>query len=355
MTHLNFDPSKLEAGGLHVAQTPAAALVHVEIAREKALNALLPETFHALHHILDTISAASYRCYLLLSGRGRAFSAGGDVRALRAKILAAGDLASAPRRAAARDTLSTEYDLLARLAALRGGPLVSVAVADGLAFGAGAGLFQACAVRLVTPRALLAMPEPRIGIIPDCGATRFFAAAPGCTGMYAALTGARLAAADLRALGLADGAVPSAWRGAGLSAGDVAEAAVLRLADDAAVDGTATAVADAGSDLRRGVDQCFSLASYEEVEKAVAAAAAEGHEWAVAAAASLKGAAPRALRETFRAMRVAYAAENEGLRAALDRELEADSRLCAEWDFEEGVRAVLVDKDNQPKWQPVEG
>lgn len=349
MSHLNLSAEILQRGGLHATQT--ARILRVEIVRDKALNALIPETFHALHHILD-LTSANPPFHILIRGRGRAFSAGGDVRALRAKAVAAGKIGSDARRAAVIETLKTEYDFLERWEAMRGSGVVTVGCGDGLAFGAGAGLFQACAVRLVTPKFMLAMPEVKIGLIPDCGATRFFARMPGCTGMFAALTGWRIAAGDALALGLADGGVTEGWWGEGLEGGGGGEEAVFKCVKRDVVKGLETALADGGSEMRRGIDACFSKANMEEVVETVERAAGNGVEWAMEALGMLREASPRALRQTFVAMREGYRlAGEESLRKALDRELEADGRLGSEWDFEEGVRAALIDKDKKPLWK----
>lgn len=349
MTHLNFDTSLLQAGALSVNQT--GAILHVEIAREKSLNALLPSTFIALHHILD-LTTSNPPFHILLRGRGRAFSAGGDVRAIRSNCKTAGQLGSEKRREAARDTLKTEYDLLERWAGVAGSGVTTVAVGNGLAFGAGAGLFQACEVRLVTAKFLMAMPEVRIGLIPDCGATRFYARMPGCTGMYAGLTAKRIAADDAVRLGLADGGVEEGWWGEGIEEGG-GVTTVLKCAQEGILEG-GTALGDDASEMRRMIDECFSKGSFEEVVEAVERCRGSGDGWVEEALEVLKGASPRALRETFTAMTEAYKARDESLASALKRELDVDARLGAEWDFEEGVRAVLVDKDNQPRWSKLE-
>ena len=344
---ITFDAELLSAGGL--TAVPAPPVIDITLSRPSALNALLPATFHGLHHVLDRLSTHDAPLYLVLRASGRAFSAGGDVRSLRAEILAHAPR-SAARRAAARAVLATEYDLLARWAALDRHHRLTVAVGEGLALGAGAGLFQACAVRLVGPRFFMAMPEARIGIIPDCGATRFYARLPGCVGMYLALTGARVHARDALALGLADGAIKDGWQAHGLADGEFGPARVLKGGEEEALLGEMGEIAQASSAMRRGVDEVFSAAEVDEVLERLQAR--EG-EWAKEALKALKAGAPKAIKETFRVMRMAYEARGEGVREAMDRELEVESQLCAAPDFEEGVRAALVDKDGKPKWESI--
>lgn len=325
-----------------IKQIGSNTVHHIQLVREKALNALLPETFHAMHAILDTVKPPSY---VILTGRGRAFCAGGDVRALRTKVLSAGPVDSAERVSAAHETLKTEYDFLERLSGMRGSRVVTVGVADGYAFGAGAGLFQACAVRLATRRTVVAMPEVKIGLIPDCGASHFYCRMPGCVGMYAAMTGSRIVAAECIALKLADGGVEEEWCGEGLDGGAVSEDAVLKVAK--AEIGTPGELGVGGSDMRRRIDAWFS-GSLEEI----LSVGADGEEgWARDAVESMKAGSPSALRECYQVMKNGYS--SSGLSVAVKRELAAEAQLCGAWDFEEGVRAVLVDKTNDARWRPL--
>lgn len=348
-----IDEEVLRKGGVCVTREKRAdgEVVVVEIAREKALNALSSDTFHAFDAILDTL-CLTQPTQLLFVGRGRAFSAGGDIRALRATVLQAGGEGTAERRAAAEKVLSIEYDCLLRLHRLSSDAtsrVETIALSDGFTFGAGHGLFQACRTRLVTPRAVIAMPECRIGLVPDCAASHFYTRLPGSLGMFAALTGYRFAAADALALRLATAAAPPGWRGASLTGvhHGVTFPATLPHCD-------ASAVADADSAIRRGIDSCFSRENVAAVRAAVVAVAAAGDQpWAVEAADALEAASPTALARTFAVMREGYA-RSDGVVCAFDRELDADATLSAGADFAEGVRAALVDKDGKPVWQVYE-
>ena len=131
------------------------SLVRVELDRGGKLNALTRSMWEALDAVLEDTNDA----LLITSGDAKAFSAGADVNAV----------ASEPVDER-RDFLRLEYETLEKLQE-RQAP--TVAVADGLAFGAGAGVFMACDECIVTERSRLAMPECRIGIVPDAGALRF--------------------------------------------------------------------------------------------------------------------------------------------------------------------------------------
>lgn len=346
-----LDESLLEEGGLSVTQEKRASglLVTVELCRERALNALIPKTFESLHSIIAAMPKTSDSQILIL-GRGRAFSAGGDVRTLRQSVISQEQGISnvAKRRAAAASILSTEYQLMARMARLRGNPLLdTIAVSDGFTFGAGLGLFQVCKRRMVTPNALFAMPECMIGLIPDCGATHWLVRTPGCVGMYIAMTGARISAGDALAVGLADGAVRAGWKGGSLQGSN-------GIPDDEVserIEELETDLANADSDLRGGIDDAFSKESVEEVVKRLGELEEKkGMEWSKVAKKAILAASPRAMFETFRTMKEGYR-ETNGLDAAFERELEVDSDLASRWDFEEGVRAALIDKDLKPKWE----
>lgn len=368
-----IDEHLLVAGGVSVTceKRSDGHLVTIELIRERALNALLSDTFRAFHAVLDALPAAPARVQVLFCGRGRAFSAGGDVRALRGNTSSAGPVASDARRAAAHAILKTEYDLLTRLARLPGrseGRVATVGVADGYAFGAGNGLLQACGARLVTDRAVIGMPECTIGLVPDCGASAFYARLPGAAGMFAAVTGKRFAAGDALALGLADGVAPRGWRGdgaTGIQLGDdvslVADGADAAEKAKQALSHVTTPLADSGSAARREIDDCFGRDSLHAIRTAVEQYAAQETTtstkaegaWAVEALKAMREGAPRAVAETVRSMREGYACSGDAdaLEQAVARELATDTDLAARWDFEEGVRALLVDKDFQPKWE----
>lgn len=368
---VQVDESLLKAGGVSVTQENRSdgLVIFIEIVRERALNALLSETFHAFEAVLNSIAIDKPTQVVFLGGE-RAFSAGGDVRSLRSKILNNGEVDTERRREMAERVLRIEYDFLARLAKLGDSKSVeTVAIANGIAFGAGFGLFRACKRRIVTSRAVLSMPECRIGLVPDCGATHFLTSLPGCVGMYAALTGARISAIDALALGLATHAAPVGYRGESLTGkpgpdikhhiaaggnGNSSDENHQSLDSDVKQDeehilGKKTDLTDPNSVLRRGIDDAFSHNSLQSIIARLEEMA-QSASWATAALNAMHSASPRALAETFKIMREGYD-RSDGLEKALQRELVVESELAVLGDFEEGVRAALIDKDNQPRWQ----
>ena len=196
------------------------------------------------------------------------------------------------------------------------------------------------------------MPETAIGLFPDVGATRFLNRCPGRIGRYLGLTGARLAAADALYCGFATHFVGRdrtdaltcalaaiAWR-----KGDEFDQVAARLNEFAADPGPAPLAA-----LRPAIDRCFSADAIEPILDALAAERGDTAEWAATTRAGLLKKSPTSLKVTLRQL-------IDGCRFDLEEALVLEYRLTQHFmsapDFYEGVRAVLIDKDQQPHWQP---
>jgi len=271
---------------------------------------------------------------VVLDGTGdRALCAGGDVRALYDSREDGSTLA--------RSFWREEY----RLNALIGRyPKPFVAIQDGIVMGGGIGLSGHARHRIVTERSRLAMPETGIGLIPDVGGTWLLAHAPAALGIYLALTGEAMRAADAIFARFADVFVPSAKLGH----------LVDRLVDPKGglVGDTIGAVAlDAGPSMlagrRAAIDQAFGA---DTVEAMLGALSATPGEWAQQTAATLAQKSPKSLKLTLAAIR--NARELSSLEDALNVEFRLCVRLFEDGEFIEGVRALIVDKDRQPKWSP---
>ena len=310
---------------------------HLTLNRPRSINALDLGMIGQLTDALDAWQHNADVDVVLLDGAGdRGLCAGGDVRGLREQIVGgnAGDVAVFFR---------AEYSLNARIAEY---PKPVVAIADGVTMGGGIGLAGHAAVRVVTERSRLAMPETRIGLTPDVGGSWLLAHAPGRTGEYLGLTGAVMDAADAIYAGFADALVASDRLGdlhdALLSRADPATPAELVLLFDETPPPAALAAA------RPWIDDAFAADTVAEI---VARLRARPEPEAAAAADVLGELSPTSLAVTLAAVRSARALPD--LRAALAQEYGLVLwTATTQPDLVEGIRAQLVDKDRRPAWSP---
>ncbi len=305
-------------------------LGHVVLNRPKAFNALTHDMCVRLDRQMKAWAENHELGVVAITGAaGRAFCAGGDVRAL---------YEAGPDSPMTRDFFWDEYRMNRRLFRYR---KPYIALADGITMGGGVGVSAPARIRLVSERTMFAMPETGIGLFPDVGASYYLSRCPGQTGVYLALTGARIKAADLLALRLYTHHVPSASLPELLSAIELeAPGPVLtRLA-------TAPAEASVLEPQRAAIDRCFAGNTIEEI---LARLRSEGGAWAEATLMILSRMSPLSLRVTLRELREGAALEFED---CLRMEYRLVRRFMKASDFYEGVRAVLVDKDNAPKWKP---
>lgn len=312
------------------------ALGRLTLDRPEAINALDLGMIRDLTAALERWRHDSDVEIVLIDGAGeRGLCAGGDVRALRDQIVAG-------RADLAAEFFRAEYALNLLIARY---PKTIVAFADAVTMGGGIGLAGHAAIRVVTERSRLAMPETRIGFTPDVGGTHLLARAPGRVGEYLGLTGATMTASDAVYAGFADYLVPS----------DRLDALREALAHRADPTGTAELVllfdeTPAPAPLaaeREWIDDAFSA----ESPAAVLQRLARRHEPAASQAAeTLEALSPTALAVTLDAVREARGGE---LRDALIGEYRRVMWFCERHpDLVEGIRAQLVDKDRSPRWQP---
>lgn len=257
---------------------------------------------------------------------GRGFCAGGDVRA------------AAADPEAGRAFFRAEYQLDALL---HGYPKPVLAFMDGLTMGGGAGLAMPARYRVSTERTLFAMPEGMVGLFPDVGAGWWLPKLPGRTGVWLALTGARLGAADCVLTGIATDHVESAR----LPELKAAIAERPELVETLLTEFEAAPGAPPMAQVQDAIDRCFSKGSVEAIVEALQA---EGGAWARDQLAALAAASPMTLK-----LGLALLSERpESFEAEMAREFRLAWRRAVSHDFREGVRAVLVDKDRNPRWDP---
>jgi enoyl-CoA hydratase len=262
----------------------------------------------------------------------RGFCAGGDIRFLADSAAVGG--------AGARAFFLTEYRLNHLLFVYE---MPVIAIMDGVTMGGGVGISMPARYRVATERTTFAMPETGIGLFPDVGGGWFLPRLPGATGTWLALTGARLKAPGCQALGIATNVVPAARV-------DALKAAIV--ADPGAIE-TLLCEYAADPDDKGGIDhqdEIDRLFAGDTIEEIVEALNADGSEWAQVQAATLKTKSPLSMKVALCQLRAG--AKMTDFADDMAMEMRIGARMVMSHDFTEGVRAVIVDKDNTPKWAP---
>ncbi len=307
----------------------------ITLNRPKALNALTLTMVREMRKSLDSWAADPGVTRVVVKGAGdRAFCAGGDIRVLH-------DLGKSGRHEEALAFWREEYELNILIKRY---PKPYVALVDGIVMGGGVGISINGSHIVAGERFTFAMPEVGIGFFPDVGGTYFLPRIPGEAGAYFALTGERMKQGDALSTGLATHVMASA------RFAEVLEA----LCGRESVDHTLEAFAEMSmlpasvTSRRSAIDRCFR---FDTVEAIVAALDAEGatDPWCAAQAATIRTKSPTSLKVALAQVRRGGSMDFE---EAMRTEFRIVSRICRGHDFYEGVRAVIVDKDNAPRWQP---
>lgn len=312
-------------------------VLDVLINRPKALNALsLPMIDLMTPPLLQAAKDPEVACVLLRGAGGRAFCAGGDVRGIALAL-------KTPGQTISHDFFHHEYRLNHLIHSY---PKPFISLIEGVSMGGGVGLSVHGALRVVGDNLAFAMPETAIGLFPDVGGTWFLSRCPGSIGMYLALTGARLGAADARYAGYATHVVAAsrmdevhqALINAAPETVEAAQAVVERFCFDPG--------APPLEGHRAAIDRCFSANSYREVLHRLAG---EETDWARGVLADLAKKSPTSLLVTFEQLRNGRGLD---IKSCLIREFRMSQHCMAASDFAEGIRAVLIDKDHHPVWRP---
>ncbi len=306
----------------------------IALNRPKALHALTAAMCDAILAALEAWRGDDgIRAVILDHAAGtRGFCAGGDIRMLAESGAGDGE--------AARRFFATEYRMNHRLFTYAK-PIV--AVMDGITMGGGVGVSLPCRYRIATENTKFAMPETGIGLFPDVGAGWYLSRLPGRIGQYLALTGQRLDGGEAHALGLATHYLP---------ADRVAEAKARILADPTAIDAVLDDLSAPPPEARiladrAAIDRLFAADTLEDI---LAALAADGGDWATRQRATLDTKSPQAMKVSLRLLK-----DGAGMASFADEmahEYAVATRVVQRHDFAEGVRAVIVDKDNAPRWNP---
>lgn len=335
-----------------VVSEKVGAIGFITLNRPKALNALSLPMVRELTHVLRGFEVDSDVLAVVIRGSNKegpfgAFCAGGDIRYFHQATLS-GD-------ASLEDFFTEEYNLNHIIHTYT---KPYIALMDGIVMGGGMGLSQGIALRVVTERTQMAMPETQIGLFPDVGGGYFLSRCPGNTGEYLALTGQLLRGAESLAVGLADVCIDSQ----ALSAlWDGLQSKQWKHGDDVVtwVKEQATNAPASPAWLNAHIDTIFRLPTVNQMVDALGQMVLNEPEgWAADTLKALRQRSPLLLAVSLEQIR-------RGRTMGLSNELRMErdmvrhcfhadhlSRRGAQTDTAEGIRALVIDKDRQPKWIP---
>jgi enoyl-CoA hydratase/carnithine racemase len=310
-----------------------AGIGWIKLNRPKALNSL---SFNMIRQLTQTLTEWSTHANIkavVVQGEGdKAFCAGGDVRAAY-MAKQQGNLEPLEgffREEYALNTLIHEY------------PKPYITILDGIAMGGGLGVSLNSPYAVLTDRSILAMPETAIGFFPDVGATWFLSNVPDSIGIYWAMTGNRFTGADAVYAGLGTTYLPS---------GQVSELLdILKACDD--VIATLRQFHQPPTKipvqlLEEDIHYHFNHSSVAEI---IASLESADTEFSASTLKTLRSRSPLSVHIAFEQLK--NVDPKSSFRERMQREFRLSQRFIADHDFFEGVRAVLVDKDQNPQWQP---
>jgi len=311
----------------------AGSAGYLTLNRPRAIHALTLEMCHAMSAELSAWKGdAAVEAVIVDHSEGRGFCSGGDINLLRQSALTDGG-------ASGRAFFHDEYQLNHQMFTY---PKPIVAFMDGITMGGGVGISQPARYRVATQNTRFAMPETGIGLFPDVGGGWYLSRLDGRIGRFLALTGARIDGAECLWAGLATHYLPHealAEAKSRIEAGHEPGGVLSSLA----VTPPEAKIADYASQIRK------HFAS-DRLEDIVASLESDDSEWAAKELATLRTKSPQTLKVALRQLAEAEALTDFADNMALEYRIA--SRVLTLPDFAEGVRAVIVDKDNAPKWDP---
>jgi enoyl-CoA hydratase len=304
----------------------------ITLNRPQALHAL---TTNMCREMIAALTAwridPAVKLVLMDHSGERGFCAGGDIRMLAESARGDGVLN--------REFFFTEYQLDSLLFHY---PKHVVAIMDGTVMGGGVGIARPCRFRVGTERTVFAMPETGIGLFPDVGGSWYLSRMPDHIGTWIALTGARLKAADCELTGIITDYVESKDIEE-LKASIIANPDLVRLMVDMhRLDSRKPPLVAHLRELGR----CFSRPTVETILNALDV----GSEWAREQASAIRSKSPTSQKAALQQLQLGAKART--FDEVLAMEYRIARRLAVGRDFLEGVRAVILDKDNAPKWSP---
>ena len=307
----------------------------ISLNRPSALHALTLPMVHAMTAaLLEWRDDPAVKCVVIDHADGRGFCAGGDIAFLRNSAMNDGGESG-------RQFFHDEYQLNHLLVTY---PKPVVAFMDGITMGGGVGISQPARFRVATENTKFAMPETGIGLFPDVGGGWYLSRLEGRVGQFLALTGARIAGAGCLSLGLATHYLTSNL---------LAEAKSRIATEDVdRIDGIlgTLSVTPPDSKIVETIVQINRHFASDRLEDILASLEGDDSDWAMKELATLRTKSPQtckvALRQLAESSKLTDFADNMAM------EYRIASRVIVRPDFAEGVRAVIVDKDNSPKWDP---
>jgi enoyl-CoA hydratase len=301
--------------------------------RPKAIHALTTEMCEVMSEaLLRWRTDSNIQAVVIDHMVGRGFCAGGDV------VMLAKSGAGDNRKA--REFVFAEYRLNHLLFTY---DKPTVAIMDGITMGGGVGISQPCTFRVATENTRFAMPETSIGLFPDVGGGWYLPRLPGRVGQFIALTGARLDGAECHYLGLATHYVPSS----------AVEELIDRITKSPdRVKGALGAASQTPPDARiaNNAPIINRLFASDRLEEIIAALETDGSEWAQGERDTLGTKSPLSCKVSLRLL--AEGAERAAFADEMRAEYALAGRVVQTHDFREGVNAVLIEKHNDPKWDP---
>ncbi|KAJ0236061.1 3-hydroxyisobutyryl-CoA hydrolase-like protein 5 [Hirschfeldia incana] len=311
--------------------------------RPRQLNVISSEVVLKLAEYLETWEKDDKTKLILIKGAGRAFSAGGDL-----KMFYDG-------RESKDSCLEVVYRMYWLCYHIHTYKKTQVSLVNGISMGGGASLMVPMKFSVVTEKTVFATPEASIGFHTDCGFSYIHSRLPGHLGEFLALTGARLSGKELVAVGMATHFVPSAKladleaRLVGLDSGDmdVVRSTIEEFSEKVELDN------DSILNKQPIIDECFSKECVKQIIQAFEGEGSkEGNEWITPVIKGLKRSSPTGLKITLRSIRDG---RNQTLSDCLKKEFRITVnilRTTISPDVYEGIRALTIDKDNSPKWNP---
>ena len=304
----------------------------VTLNRPKALNALNLQMANQIYPKLKEWES-SVKFVIIEGTGGKAFCAGGDIRSIT----------SQPKGSAHQaEFFYNEYKLNHLIGTLK---IPYVALIDGITMGGGVGLSVHAPYRVATSKTLFAMPETAIGLVPDVGGSHFLPKLDGELGTYLALTGHRLKGSDCLHAGIATHAcndveaVKNELLNGAKDKEDIEKILNKHMEE---FDEQSFAL----EEKLPLIDDCFKEDSVENILENLKRV---NDEWSIKTAQTMEKMSPTSMKVSLRMLREG---RNKSLEECLKMEYRLVRRCCEDNDFYEGVRALLVDKDNNPKWEP---